>query len=136
MLLIKTNFSLKVAYLDNYGDGIVAVGRNHEDMNRYALLANDLVSDLPNRFTICGSTYIEYRTSASAFFQLYQENGAPWFNFYCSETFSTADFKENFAMAFDEEFFYIIDPHNVSVVPHSWMRGCLGLDTVSGQLRV
>ena len=53
-----------------------------EDMVDYAVLAVDRKRDLPQSFTICSSVHLNFMTASIVFYQLYQDDGQPWFNFY------------------------------------------------------
>ena len=123
-----------IRYLDNYGNGLITYSNSPDKMDRYATVANDPMGDLPNDFTIFSASYVEYRTSIAVFFNLYQSDGSPWINFYQID-FHLADMTERYKIVFNERMINLW-PNNVSVVPHSWYRGCVGVDTVSGRIRI
>ena len=126
--------ALQVKYLDNYGSGLISYGATPNKMDRYATLTNDPIGNLPDSFTICSAIHVKYRTSIAVFFQLYQEDGSPWINFYMIDSFLD-DITDRFKIVFNDQFFNLW-PNNIPVVPHSWYRGCLGVDTVSGRIRI
>ena len=123
-----------LSYLDNYGNGLIKYGPTPSSMDRYATLANDPTGNLPDAFTICSAIYFKYRTSIAVFFQLYQADGSPWINFYMIDSF-LEDITDRFKIVFNEKFLNLW-PNEVPVVPHSWYRGCLGVDTVTGRIRI
>ena len=124
----------KLKYLDNFGDdGTLLLGRTENPLIGYATLASEPEEELANEFTVCSSIYSKFRTSATSFFQLYQEDGKTWFNFMMSQGYDTNDFTEHFFMI--EKRFYYLGHTKISVVPHSWYRACLGLNTVTGKTR-
>ena len=123
-----------LTYLDNYGNGRIAYGLAPASMDRYATLANDPIGNLPNDFTICSAVYFEYRTSIAVFLQLYQADGSPWINFYMIDSFLN-DMTDRFKIVFNEKYTNLW-PNEVPVVPHSWYRGCVGVDTISGMVRI
>ena len=46
----------------------------------YVTLSQDPISNLPAKFTICSSLYLDRIITPPNVFQLYNENGKPWFN--------------------------------------------------------
>ena len=119
-------------YFDSYGDGKIAYGASEDVVANFSKLLN--VRELPDTFTICNSVFIQYRTSNVHFFNLHQDDGSPWLTFFLKDIFQSG-FKEDFLLVFNEEF-YGLGNSPVPVVPHSWYRGCLSLDTRTGKAKV
>ena len=120
----------------------------NEDAQRFGIessitdfisLANDPKSSLPDSFTICGSIPLKFEWHASHFVQMYTEDGSHWFSFLISirEGLNLVNRltvnKHPSTGAYQQETFNIVP---VPIVPHSWYHVCLGLDTVSGHLRI
>ena len=120
----------------------------NEDAQRFGIessiadfisLANDPKSSLPDSFTICGSIPLKFEWHASHFVQMYTEDGSHWFSFLISirEGLNLVNRltvnKHPSTGAFQQETFNNVP---VPIVPHSWYHVCLGLDTVSGHLRI
>ena len=101
----------------------------------YVTLANDPKANLPDSFTICSSIFIKFRPGLKdvGIFEMFKEDGTHWFllNYYVK---TLEFFYENPATGKSEmeKFSGTIIP----IVPHSWYHACMGLDTVSGLLRI
>ena len=101
-------------------------------------LGNDPKSNLPDSFTICSSILLKFMNTGAHFVQMYTENGSHWFNFQISILESSNVQTRLFYMdpstgAYQQEPF---NDNSVPVIPHSWCHVCLGLDTMSGHLRI
>lgn len=111
-------------------------------IKNYVTLANDPKSNLPDDFTICTSLLIKYIQGPTQIFQMYKKDGSHWFNLHINT--NVRDYgrmSEAIRMVY-------IDPetggHNmeflsgstIPINPHSWYHVCVGLDTVSGLLRI
>ena len=80
--------SKAIKYFDNIGDnGVFIYGSTEDVMDRYSGLSKDIIGNLPDTFTICSSIFIQYKTSASNFFHLLQDDGQPWLTVYLDTTF-------------------------------------------------
>ena len=64
---------------DNFDYGEMDYGSEDKVID-YAVLAVDKKMDLPSSFTICSSVHVNYMISNIFFFNLYQDDGMPWFN--------------------------------------------------------
>ena len=64
--------------LDNFNFGSPAFGPEEKVVD-YAVLAADRKRDLPSSFTICSSVHMNFMTGPFVFYQLYQDDGKPWF---------------------------------------------------------
>ena len=101
----------------------------------YVTLANDPKANLPDSFSICSSIFIKFRPGLKdvGIFEMFKEDGSHWFllNYYVK---TLEFFYENPATGKSdmEKFSGTIIP----IVPHSWYHACMGLDTVSGLLRI
>ena len=101
----------------------------------YVTLADDPKANIPDTFTICTSIHIKYRPGLKdvGIFEMLKEDGSHWFllNYYVKSL----------------EFFYMnpttgksghesLSDTVIPIIPHSWYHACMGLDTVSGLLRI
>ena len=131
--LIKTDHMI---IFDNFGDGVYVFG-SEEKMADYAILAEDKKMDLPTSFTICSSLHLNFVTSAIFFYQLYQDNGKPWFSLYIGNSRHDQSFRERLRFRYYKD---LPDWNNtanpVPVQPNSWYHGCTALDTVTGHLLI
>ena len=48
-------------------------------MTDYVTIANDPISNLPDKFTICTSLFIDVMTTDKSIVQIYKEDGTHWF---------------------------------------------------------
>ena len=122
--------------LDNFEYGVTIFG-SEEIMVDHALLAIDKKMDLPSSFTICSSVHLNFMTSFISFYQLYQDDGKPWFNLILRNQRDLKRFQEKVHLMYYKEMGNLeptTDP--VPIVPNSWYHGCTALDTVTGHMLV
>ena len=131
--LAETRKALR--YFSNFELEKVPVYGEEHLIKDYVTLANDPKANLPHTFTICSSIYIKFRPGLKdvGIFEMFKEDGSPWFQLnYYIETL---------------EFFYVntstgksghetLKDAIIPIIPHSWYHACMGLDTVSGLLRI
>ena len=106
----------------------------------YLTLADDLKGNLPESYTICSSLFIKFFTTDVAVIQMLKNDGSPWYRLSIGmrnyETMS-----ETLVLWYDNpttgnvQVEFLTSPH-IPIVPHSWYHICMGLDTVSGLLRI
>ena len=128
-------------YFSNFKFGPLEWGK--ESMIKdFATLTTDKVGNLPDSFTICSSNFITFVSSSNSVFQLLKQDGSPWFKL-SIETGqrNRVTFTEVLKLwlppggsytSYHQDLFTGIIP----IVPHSWYHVCMGLDTVSGLLRI
>ena len=96
---------------------------------------------------MCSSLYVQYAHTNAHVFQILQKDGSPWFSLEVS-----AMFRKQYQSEIDQKSelleLWFKDPltdkrmalgfpdSGIPIVPHSWYHVCLGLDTVSGMLRI
>ena len=90
---VRTSKSDELVIFDNFDHGVWNYG-SEEQMVDYAVLALDRKMDLPPLFTICSSVQINFMTVAIWFYQLYQDDGKPWFNMMISDHRDLKRFQE------------------------------------------
>ena len=136
LLSVKLSNTEELIVFDNFGDGALSFGPE-DDMTDYALLAVDNKMNLPTSFTICSSLHLEFMTSSIFFYQLYQDNGKPWFNFYIGSQREEKNFAEKFIFRYYKDLTDINQTSNqVPAKPNSWYHGCTALDTVTGHMLI
>ena len=118
----------------DYGDWIFG---SEEKIVDYAALAYDAKMDLPSSFTICSSIHLNFMTSTVFFYQLYQDDGNPWFNLEIKSQRDLSRFQEQVEIIYHKELSNIKPtPTPVPIMPNSWYHGCTALDTVTGHMLV
>ena len=149
--MVYFNFLLNLILLQNVGDAKkyftnfifedIVFGEDHL-IKDYVTLANDPNGNLPDSFTVCSSVYVKYCTSNKGIIQMLKKDGTPW---YSVEIFTT---DRQYDRQSEKILLWFENPTtgklsseafskaNIPIVPHSWYHICLGLDTVSGLLRI
>ena len=79
LLTMRVSSSEDLIIFDNFEYGELVYGPE-DKMVDYALLALDKKTNLPPSFTICSSVHLNFMISSVFFYQLYQDDGKPWFN--------------------------------------------------------
>ena len=114
-----------------------------EVVTDYVSLAEDPKSNLPKDFTICSSVFVHVVTLTDIIvFELLKEDGSPWF--LLSLDVLSRDYEnlsETMKMYFENPETSNVENKRytgtiIPIVPNSWCHICMGLDTVSGQLRI
>ena len=145
-LLLTTNhlkivFGDRVPYFSSFN--LKGYGFGAETLIKdYVTLQNDPKASLPDSFTICSSLWVEVINSNSQVFEIYKKNGSNWFmlnlatyNRDFNKLSETLKLHYDNPMTEDQE----ADQENfrgIPIVPQSWYHICLGVDTVSGLLRI
>ena len=107
----------------------------------YLTLADDPKGNLPDSYTACSSVFVKFATTDILVIQMLKQDGTPWYRFtiFAGREFGTMS--EILNLNYDnpttgtlkEEFF---SNAHIPIVPNSWYHICMGLDTVSGLLRI
>ena len=107
----------------------------------YVTLANGPEETLPHSYTVCSSVFVNFFTSSKAVIQLLKRDGTPWYLFdfgaariYDKQSETLDIWYENPISGKNE--FENFSKTRLLIVPHSWYHICMGLDTVSGLLRI
>ena len=144
LLVVNVAFGENMLYLSNAKFGPVVWGEESKIVD-YVTLANDQVGNLPNSFTICSSYFMKFVQSSHQVIEMLKQDGSPWFTL-AIETGqrNTNTFSETVKLwlppkgsytSYHQDLFR--EAHDmVPIVPHSWYHVCMGLDTVSGLLRI
>ena len=120
--------------LDNFDFGDQDFG-SEDKMVDYALLALDRKMDLPSSFTICSSTHLNFIITSIFFYQLYQDDGKPWFALELRALRDLNRFQEEVQIIYYTEMSKIeptLDP--VPIRPNLWYHSCTALNTVTGHV--
>ena len=126
----------ELKYFSNFKPGNIVYGQESL-MTDYVTVANDPVSNLPDRFSICTSVFVGNMTTGKSVVQIYKENGLPWFQLGIGTSRDLTTRTEILDLYSQTELKRVQKyPKLVPIVPHSCYHVCLGLDTVSGLLRI
>ena len=118
------------------GIGLHQMAVDETVITDYAILKNDPVGKLTDQFTICNSIFVEYVTTSQDFFTLYTKNGKPWITIKLLANKNLTEFTEFVHIVLNRKINVFFGDSGIQVNPHSWYTGCLGLDTVTGHLRI
>ena len=107
----------------------------------YITLADDPKENLPESYTICSSVFVKFATSDMAILQMLKQDGTPWYRLALFSSRDLDKMSETLVLwtvnpitgVFEVQ--YHTSSH-VPIVPNSWYHICMGLDTVSGLLRI
>ena len=143
LFLIKVDCkTLKIFSSHNFGPTLFGPRPQIKD---YVTLVNDPKSQLPNMFTICSSVFLDFITSETHFIEILKEDGSHWFD--VSVSTLTGRHLVNNTLSEEIRIWYQniqsekeesdwLRGSVIPIVPHSWYHICMGLDTVSGLLRI
>ena len=135
-MLNLANSSKALRYFSNFQFEKRTIYGEEQLIKDYVTLANDPTANLPDTFTICSSILIKFRPGLKdvGIIEMLREDGTHWF-LLKNEDAETIDFfyvNPATGKTEYEKFSGTIIP----IVPHSWYHACMGLDTVSGLLRI
>ena len=117
-------------------------GKDNFDINDYITLANDPKGSLPASFTVCSSLFIKYVITNTNVIEMFKQDGSHWFLLQLSTVY------RNYHTQSETMTIWFANPVTgkdgrddftetlIPIVPHSWYHVCMGLDTVSGLLRI
>ena len=127
-------------YFSNFKFEEIVFGQEHL-VKDYLTLANDPNGNLPDSYTVCSSILVDFVTSDKVFIQMLKQNGTPWYliDFGAARIYDTQAEALNIwydnPLSGKNELESLSKTH-IPIVPHSWYHICMGLDTVSGLLRI
>ena len=130
---VRASKSGDLIIFDNFEFGGVDFGPE-DNIGDYAFLASDKNLDLPSSFTICSSAHLNFVTSFVFFYQLYQDDGKPWFSLCVSAQRIIDTFQERVEFVYHSQSNIKPNKDPVGVVPNSWYHACTALDTVTGHM--
>ena len=106
----------------------------------YLTLAHDPKENLHDSYTICSSVFVKFVTTNIMVVQMLKQDGTPWYRLSIgARNYETMS--ETLTLWYDDpasgkvrgEF---LSSSHIPIVPNSWYHICMGLDTVSGLLRI
>ena len=136
IFIMNLYYAKRIEYLSNFKSGNIVYGQESL-MTDFVTASNNPVSNLPDQFTVCSSLCFNLLTTNKNVFVIYKEDGTHWFHLTFNVVRDLTIRTEILDLYSQTEFKNVqIYYRNVSIVPHSWYHVCLGLDTVSGLLRI
>ena len=140
---IAVNGNNKMKYFSTTKEQMFVGELKEERIKDYVTLAADPRENLPDRFTICSSVFVKFAFSNTCILEMLNLNSQHWFLLQLStkernhKSISNEDMKIWYKnpQSGNNEFEKFTDT-GVPIVPHTWYHVCMGLDTVSGLLRV
>ena len=112
LLTVRASTSEDLIVFDNFDYGEMIYG-SEDKMVDYALLSLDKRTDLPDSFTICSSVHLNFVTSSIYFYQLYQDDGEPWFSFYIRANRDLNGFQEKIIIRTNKLWLKLCQAHNL-----------------------
>lgn len=153
-IMTKLVYAKKLTYFSNNKPGFAALGPE-SGLTDFVAIAQDPVSNLPDEFTICTSLFFGTLTTHQNVIQVYKDDGTHWFHLHFSSSKDLSGNTETLFLYYDtsklqksnlcysmgqlsgkEQKNTYMFRTAVPVVPHSWYHICLGIDTLSGLLRI
>ena len=107
----------------------------------YLTLAEDPKGNLPESYTTCSSVFVEFATTTIAIIQMLKQDGTPWYSLAIYDSREYDTMSETLQLWYEnpttgEVQVEFLSGSHIPIVPHSWYHICMGLDTVSGLLRI
>ena len=108
----------------------------------YVTLSEDPKANFPDSFTICNSLLVKFVITNYDVVGMLKEDGSYWF------TLKLSTMQRNYEQMSETLLIFYTNPLtgtqeisqftsvHIPIVPHSWYHICMGLDTVSGLLRI
>ena len=130
-----------IKYFSNFKFENVVFGEESL-MKDYITLAKDPNGNLPDSFTVCSSLFIKFATTENSALQILKEDKTPWYSLEISTNSRNYDslsetvslwYEHSVTGNLQQECFKHV---HIPTVPHSWYHICMGLDTVSGLVRI
>ena len=142
-IIVVPNFvsGKSIKYFSNFKFENIVFG-DESLMKDYITLAEDPTGNLPDSFTVCSSLFIKFATTENSALQIFKEDKSPWYSLEISTNSRNYDsLSETVSLWYEnpitgnlqQDFF---SKAHIPIVPHSWYHICMGLDTVSGLVRI
>ena len=152
---MKLRFHLLLLFLSNVNCKTLKIFSSHNfgptlygpkpQIKDYVTLVNDPKSNIPHMFSICSSVFLDFITSEIHFIEIIKEDGSHWFD--VSISTGTGRHQVNNTLSEEVRVWYQniqsekeesdwLRGSIIPIVPHSWYHICMGLDTVSGLVRI
>ena len=144
-LFIFTYFTIivngnKLKYYSNFKFEKLVFGQEDLVVD-YLTLAEDPKGNLPESYTTCSSVFVEFVTTTIAIIQMLKQDGTPWYSLAIYDSREYDTMSETLQLWYEnpttgEVQVEFLSGSHIPIVPHSWYHICMGLDTVSGLLRI
>ena len=140
LLLRIVTVARQLDYFSNFNDGSLVFGEE-STMTDFVTLTNDPRANLPESFTVCSSLFIKFMLTKNNFIEILKEDGTHWFQMDIEHLRDFSTLTERITLIYHNsisgknEVVKFWD-HVVPITPHAWYHICLGLDTVTGLLRI
>ena len=132
-------------YFSNFEFGPLLRGPSENVIQDYLTLAKDPKANFPESFTICTSLHVQFSTTPISVIKVLREDETHWFNLVLevrhmgvrdqTELSEKLEIHVNNPLTNRHEIKYF--PGTIiPIVPHSWYHFCMGLNSVSGLLRI
>ena len=142
-IIVVPNFvsGKSIKYFSNFKFENIVFGEESL-MKDYITLAEDPTGNLPDSFTVCSSLFIKFATTENSALQIFKADKSPWYSLEISTNSRNYDslsetvslwYEHSVTGNLQQEFFKHV---HIPIVPHSWYHICMGLDTVSGLVRI
>ena len=130
----------KIKYYSNFKFEKILYGQEDAVID-FLTLADDPKGNLPESYTSCSSVSVKiFTTDDILVIQMLKQDGTPWYRLSIgARNYETMS--ETMTLWYDDpasgkvrgEF---LSSSHIPIVPNSWYHICMGLDTVSGLLRI
>ena len=133
--------SMSIQHFTNFKFEKIIFGGEHL-IKDYVTLANDPTGNLPDSYTVCTSVFVKYSTSDVNIIEMLKQDGSHWYLLELSATNRNYEkFSESMQISVvnpttGKDEWEVFTNAVIPIVAHSWYHVCMGLDTVSGLLRI
>ena len=132
---------MSIQHFTNFKFDKIIFGGEHL-IKDYVTLANDPTGNLPDSYTVCTSVFVKYSTSDVNIIEMLKQDGSHWYLLELSATNRNYEkFSESMQISVvnpttEKDEWEVFTNAVIPIVAHSWYHVCMGLDTVSGLLRI
>ena len=141
IIFLNIGLSMSLQYFTNFKFEKIIFGGEHL-IKDYVTLANDPTGNLPDSYTVCTSVFVKYSTSDVNIIEMLKQDGSHWYLLELSATNRNYEkFSESMQISVvnpitGKDEWEVFTNAVIPIVAHSWYHVCMGLDTVSGLLRI
>ena len=138
---LNVGISMSIQHFTNFKFDKIIFGGEHL-IKDYVTLANDPTGNLPDSYTVCTSVFVKYSTSDVNIIEMLKQDGSHWYLLELSATNRNYEkFSESMQISVvnpttGKDEWEVFTNAVIPIVAHSWYHVCMGLDTVSGLLRI
>ena len=147
ILLLSVVIARKLDYFSNFNDGSTPFSKKVREegnvyiVTDYVTLKNDPIANLPASFTVCSSVFVKFMITANNFIEILKEDGGHWLQVDLLHLRDFSSLTERITLGYynpasgKDEAVNLWNPA-VPITPHTWYHMCLGLDSVTGLIRI